>query len=73
MDALDLSGGTPLHRAAYWNANPDILAALLLAGADPAVTDNFGDTAHRFAAKRSVPNTAIAALLQEAQGQQSRP
>ena len=57
-------GNTPLHWAAWKNENPDIIAALIQAGADIHAKTNKGTTPlHRAAWKNENPDI-IAALIQ---------
>ena len=45
LNAPDAKGGwTPLHLAAWFSTTPSVVAALLAAGADPAVRDKAGKT-----------------------------
>ena len=43
-NAQDGDGKTPLHRAAHWNENSAVIAALLKAGADPNARSGSGWT-----------------------------
>ena len=55
-NARDEDGSTPLHRAAFHNANPEILTALLERGADPNARDEDGSTPlHRAAGYNKDP------------------
>ena len=55
---------TPLHLAATHNADPEVVGALLAAGADPHVRGYYGETPLHEAAANE--NPAVAALLLEA-------
>ena len=49
MDARDNSGRTPLHQAAEFSLFPDVITALLDAGADAKAQDYKGRTAYDIA------------------------
>ena len=45
VDARDEDGWTPLHWAAFFNSNPQVVLVLLDLGADPKARTSGGDTA----------------------------
>ena len=58
VNARDEDGWTPLHEAAEWNANPDVITALIKAGADGSLTDSRGRTPFDLAKeKEALKNT----------------
>lgn len=56
-------GHTALMYAAYYTSNPEVIATLIVAGADINVTNNSGETAFDWAIDGS--NWEIAAILEE--------
>ena len=44
VNARDEDGYTPLHRAARWTENPEVIIALLDAGADGTAVNHDGET-----------------------------
>ena len=60
----DRRGWTPLHSAARYSRNPEILAVLLEAGADVNAQDGAGDTPLHWAAAENTSTAVINALLQ---------
>ena len=63
--AKNQDGRTPLHQAAAYNENPDIIAALIQAGADILAKNKDGETPLHQAAKRNKNPAIINALIQE--------
>ena len=61
-NARDVSGWTPLHKAAGFNANPAVVGALLDAGADVHARDADGWTPLHLAAWRAANPAAVALL-----------
>ena len=57
-------GGTPLHFAAEWNENPDIINALIQVGADIHAKTNGGKTPLHSAAEHNENPDIINALIQ---------
>ena len=57
------TGETALHKAAF-EGNPEVVTALLDAGADPAVTDNDDETPLQYAERRDFYD--VAGLLEAA-------
>jgi hypothetical protein len=65
-DRTDI-GATPLHYAAQLNSNPDVISALIEAGADGSIEDNDGKTPFDFAKNNeAIKNTDAYWALNEA-------
>lgn len=62
VTAADQRGWTPLHSAARYNTDPQVLVVLLNAGADVDARDRAGDTPLHWAAAEN-SNVAIVSLL----------
>jgi ankyrin repeat protein len=60
----DRRGWTPLHSAARYSRDPEVLAMLLEAGADVNARDKAGDTPLHWAAAENTGTAVINALLQ---------
>ena len=60
----DRRGWTPLHSAARYSRNPEILVVLLEAGADVNAEDKAGDTPLHWASAENTSTAVIKALLQ---------
>ena len=58
VDLASHTGYTPLMAAAEFNGDPAAVAALLAAGADPRLTDTWGDTALNMARLNQTPAAA---------------
>ena len=63
IKARDEDGETPLHRAARFNENPAVIAALLDAGAEIEARNEDGHTPLHRAARLNKNPAVIAALL----------
>jgi len=48
INAVDVNGGSALHLACKWQANPAMIEALLRNGIDPTIRDRWGHIARYY-------------------------
>ena len=67
IHAWNKYGWTPLHAAAQFNENSEVIEALLHAGADPKLKDSYGKLPADYTAKnKRIKNSKVHWLLHEA-------